>query len=389
MKRLMGSLTIAGLLLSGSVLAADQVKIGLMTTLSGPAGSIGAEMRDGFNLRVKENGGKLGGLPAEVIVVDDQLKPDVGAQNVDRLINREKVDLMTGVIFSAVLQPILPTILGQTFYLSSNTALEELAGEKCNENFFGVAFQGQDVPAGLGQFMTDKKIESVAIIAPNYPGGRDVVGGFKRLYKGKIVEEIWTTLGQSDYGAEITQVRASGAKATFIFLPGGMGINFVKQYNSSGLNRTIPLYTPGYSADEDTIKAVGEALVGVYNTSQWAWDLPNAANKRFVDGFMKEFGRRPTLYAAQAYDVALLVDQAVKDVGGKLEDKAAFRKAIRTAKFDSPRGPFKFNNNHMPIHDIYLRQVVKLPDGTITNQTVSKVIEQHVDPFAAKCPMKW
>jgi branched-chain amino acid transport system substrate-binding protein len=381
--------TLAALMLcAATAQGAEAVKIGFMTTLSGPGGGVGTEMRDGFQLAVKHAAGKLGGLPTEVLVVDDQQKPDVGAQIVDKFINRDKVTLITGTIFSNVLLPVLPTILdSKTIMISPNTGPEQLAGAGCNPYFFATAFQNEDHAGAMALFMNGKNLTDVAMIAPNYPGGRETLMGFKRKFKGKIVEEIYTKMGQPDYSAEIAQIRASGAKSVFFFLPGGMGINFIRQYVAAGANRTIPLYTPGFSADEDTIKSVGEPMVGLYNSSQWTLELPNAANKKFVADFQAEYGRRPTLFSAMGYDTGRLIDAAIKQVGGKTEDSAAFRAALAAAKFDTVRGTFRFNKNHYPVQNYYLRQVVKNDKGEILNKQESLIVENLTDPFVGQCNM--
>jgi len=368
--------------------AADKVKIGFMSTLSGPGAALGVDMRDGFNLVVKNAGGKLGGLAAEVAVVDDEQKPDTARQAVERFTKRDRVDVITGVVFSNVLLPVLPSILESgTIFISPNTGPEDYAGDKCHPRFFVASWQNEDVPGAMGQKVQDLGKKNVFLIAPNYPGGRETLNGFKRYYKGGYADEVYTKLGQLDYAAEIADIRAKKPDAVFFFLPGGMGINFIKQYASAGLAKDIPLYTPGYSADEDTIKAVGEQLVGVLNSSQWAHDLDNPANKKFVADFQKEYGRLPTMYASQSYDAALMLDAAIKAVQGKVEDKDALAKALRTAKFDSVRGKFRLNNNNYPVQDYYLREVVKDASGRITNRTVGKIFSDHGDAFASKCKM--
>ena len=386
MKRMIFGLIIAAAV-AAPVLAADHIKVGFVTTLSGPAAAIGTDVRDGFNLLVKLNDGKLGNLPAEVIVVDDAVNPDIGRQAVERLLKRDHVDIMTGIVFSAVLLPVLPTILqSETFYLSPNTGPQDYAGEKCNPYFFAVAWQNEDLSAAMGKFVTERGFKNVYMIAPNYPGGRETLAGFKRTFKGNV-EEIYTKLGQLDYAAEIAQMRAAKPDALFVFLPGGMGINFVKQFVASGMSRDTQLFVPGFNADEDTIKPLGEALLGTFNTSHWAHDLDNPANKKFVDAFKKEYGRLPTMYAAQGYDTAQLMDAAIRDVRGKIEDKRAFRRALEAARFNSVRGNFKFNKNHYPIHDIYMRVVSRNAEGHITNKTIGKIVANQADPFATQCKM--
>ena len=369
--------------------SASEIKIGFLTTLSGPGGALGADVRDGFQLAITHSGQKLGGLPVQMNVVDDQQNPQTGRQSVERFLKRDKVDLVTGVVFSNVLLPVLPDILkNETFYLSTNTGPRDYAAEKCNKYFFATAWQNEDIPAAMGKFATDKGYKRVAVIAPNYPGGRESAEGFKRLYKGQIVEEIYTKLGQLDYAAELATIRQSKPDALFFFLPGGMGINFIKQFDGSGLNKQMALLAPGFSADDDTIRAVGDSLLGTFNSSQWAADLKNDANARFVADFTKTYGRPPTLYAAQAYDTAMLIDSAVRKVKGKIEDRPAFHAALKAADFSSIRGSFKFNNNQYPIQNLYMREVIKGPDGKITTRMVSTVLTAHADAFASQCPMK-
>lgn len=382
--------TLGGALFAASTAqAADAIKIGFLTTLSGPGAVIGNEVRDGFNLGIKNSGDKLGGLPVQMEIIDDQQKPESGLQAVDRFIKHDKVDLVTGVVFSNVLLPLLPGILASdTIYLSPNTGPSDYAGAKCNRNFFAVAWHNEDIPQAVGKYATDRKFARVALIAPNYPGGRESLAGFKRQYKGEIVEELYTKLGQLDYAPELATMRAAKPDAVFFFLPGGMGVNFIKQFGASGLSKQVALLAPGFSGDEDTIGAIGEPIVGLYNASQWASDLPNAANQKFVADFRKAYGRAPTLYASQAYDTAMLIDSAVRAVGGKVEDKDALRKALRKADFASVRGPFKFNTNQYPIHNLYMRVVEKDAQGKFANKLVGTIMTDHADPFVGECAMK-
>lgn len=376
-------------LMQSAAYAASNIKIGFMTTLSGPGAVIGQEMKDGFALGIKHSGDKLGGLSVDLQIADDQQSPDAGRQVVERFLKRDKVDVMTGVVFSNVLLPILPAVLAtDTVYISANTGPADYAGAKCNRNFFSVASQNEDIPQAVGKFAVDKNYKRVAMIAPNYPGGRELISGFKRQYKGTIAEELYTRLGQLDFAAELATIRAAKPDAIYFFLPGGMGVNFIKQFEASGMAKQVDLLAPGFSADEDTIKATGEAIVGVYNGSHWTADLPNPANEKFVADFVKTYGRTPTMYAAQAYDAALLIDSAVAAVAGRIEDRDAFRAALRKGNFKSVRGAFRFNNNQFPVHNLYLRVVQKTPNGKITNKLLSTVLVDHSDSFAASCPMK-
>lgn len=378
----------AATLLALPAVAADKVKIGLLSTLSGPGSALGIDIRDGFQLAVKQTGGKLGGLPAEVIVADDQQSPDAAKQTADRLLKRERVDFMTGIVFSNIMLAVgQPVFQNKTFYISANAGPSQYAGAQCNPYFFSASYQNDNMHEAVGKTVQDRGIKKVALLAPNYPAGKDALAGFKRFYKGEVALETYTPLNQLDYGAELSQLRASGAEAVFIFLPGGLGVNFIKQFTGAGLNKEMKLFAPGFSADEDVIRAVGEPMLGILNSSQWAHDLDNAANKRFVADFQKEYGRLPTLYAAQGYDTARLIDAAVRDVKGKTEDKDAVRKALQAARFESVRGAFKFNTNQYPVQNYYLREVVKDAQGRITNKMVGKVFESHADAYVGECKM--
>jgi branched-chain amino acid transport system substrate-binding protein len=376
-------------LLTLSAHAQSTVKVGLLSTLSGPGAGLGVDIRDGFKLAVKLNGGKLGGQAAEVIVADDQASPDVGRQTADRLVKRDKVDFMTGVVFSNVMLAVgAPTFQSKTFYISANAGPSQYAGEQCNPYFFSASYQNDNMHEAAGQVMTEKGFKRVAIIAPNYPAGKDAISGFKRFYKGEVASEALPTLNQLNFGTEIAQLRATNPDAVYIFLPGGMGINFIKQFVSAGLSKDMTLFGPGFSGDEDVIKAVGEPMLGMFNTTQWAHDMDNAANKKFVAEFENEYGRLPTMFAAQGYDAAQLIDSAVRDTKGKLDDKVAVRKALMAANFKSVRGEFKFSKNHFPIQNYYLRMVGKDAKGRVTNRMLGgSIFKNHSDAYVGSCKM--
>jgi len=382
------SLVAAATLLAGPAWAADKVKIGLLSTLSGPGSGLGIDIRDGFQLALKHSGGKLGGLPAQIIVVDDQQSPDAAKQTAERLVKRERVDFLTGIVFSNIMLAVGPPVFqSKTFYISANAGPSQYAGAQCNPYFFSVSYQNDNQHEAVGKTVTDKGFKKVALLAPNYPAGKDALAGFKRFYQGEVVQEVYTPLNQLDYGAELSSMRASGADAAYIFLPGGLGVNFIKQFVGAGLSKDMTLFGPGFSADEDVIRAVGAPMLGMFNSSQWAHDLDNTANRRFVADFQKEYGRLPSLYASQGYDAAQLMNAAVRDVKGKVEDKEAVRKALKAARFDSVRGSFQFNTNQFPVQDYYLRVIGKDSQGRITNRTLSTVFKGHGDAYAAQCKM--
>ncbi len=368
-------------------LAAGGVKIGMITTLSGGGASLGIDIRDGFMLAVKMKGGKLGGADTDVIVVDDGRKVENAKQIANRLLKKDRVDVVTGIVWSNLALAVVPTVTrAGKIYISPNAGPSRLAGKGCSPNYFNVAWQNDNLHEAAGQTMTDRGFKRVYILAPNYPAGKDALTGFKRFYKGEIVGEVYTKLGQVDYAAELANLRAAKPDGVFFFLPGGMGINFVKQYAQAGLNKTIPLYGPAFSFDEGILRAVGDAAIGVFNTSQWNKDIDNPANRAFVAGFREAYGRYPSLYASQGYDAAMLLDSAIRAVGGDVSNTDALRAALEKADFQSVRGAFRFGPNHHPIQDIYLRVVYKDGDH-VTNRIVSKVFTDHQDAYAAQCKM--
>jgi branched-chain amino acid transport system substrate-binding protein len=389
MKRIHTFTTAAALTLMSAMpaFAADKVKIGMITTLSGGGASLGIDIRDGFELALKQKGGKLGGVETQLITVDDARKIENAKQAATRMIKQDDVDVVTGIVWSNLAMAVVPSVTrAGKIYISPNAGPSALAGKRCDKNYFNVAWQNDNLHEAMGQFVSDKGYKNVYLMAPNYPAGKDALAGFKRFYKGKITAEVYTKLGQVDYAAEIANLRAAKPDAVFFFLPGGMGVNFVKQYAQAGLTKSIPLYGPAFSFDEGILKAVGNAAVGTYNTSQYSHDLDNPANKAFVKAFTEVYGRKPSLYASQGYDAAMLIDSAVAKVGGKVGDTNSFRAALKAADFTSVRGNFQFGPNHHPIQDIYVREVIKDGD-TVTNKLVGKVFSNHSDAYAADCKM--
>jgi branched-chain amino acid transport system substrate-binding protein len=374
---------------SPSAQAADRVKVGFISTLSGPSAALGIDIRDAFLLAVKLNDNKLGGLPAEVLVGDDQFKPDVGRQLAERNIKLDKVDFLTGFVFSNIMLASVPVAFqSKVIYVSPNAAPSPLAGKQCNPYFFAVSWPNDAYHEAAGQHAATKGYRAVYMLAPNYQAGKDSLEGFKRFYKGKIAGEVYTQLGQLDYSAELAQVRAAKPDAVYIFLPGGMGVNFIKQFVSAGLSKDMQLITPGFSSDQDIIRAVGDPMLGIFDSAHWALDLDNAANKKFIAEFEKAYKRLPTVYASQGYDTALLLDAAVREVKGKIEDTEAVRKALKAAKFQSVRGAFKFNRNQYPIQNYYLRVVAKDAQGRLVNKTIATIFKDRGDAYVDECPMK-
>ncbi len=363
----------------GAASASAETKVGMITTLSGGGAGIGIDIRDGFMLAIKQSGRK----DIEVVIEDDQRKPDIAVQLADKMVQSEKVDILTGIVWSNLAMAVVPSVTAQgKFYLSPNAGPSALAGKGCHPNYFNVAWQNDNLHEAAGAQANKINYKKSFIIAPNYPAGKDALTGYKRFFKGDIADEIYTKLGQKDYAAEIAQIRASGADSVFFFLPGGMGIAFMKQYKDSGVD--IPLIGPAFSFDQGILQAVGDAAVGVVNTSQWNKDVDNPTNSAFVDTFKAEYGRLPSLYASQGFDTANLIVSALDKAD--VSDADAFRAAVKAAEFDSTRGAFKFGDNHHPVQTIYAREVVKEGD-VYTNKLLGTALVDHADAYAGDCKM--
>jgi branched-chain amino acid transport system substrate-binding protein len=362
---------------------ADTVKVGYMTTLSGGAGIIGKQMQNAVNLAMEHTGGKLGGMDAEVIFVDDQRKPDVAKQLANRLVKSDKVNVVAGVIWSNLMMAIhKPVTRSGTLLISSNAGPSPIAGAGCHENFVSMSWQNDQTPEGMGKYMQDAGIKSVYLMAPNYQAGKDMLSGFKRHYKGEVVAEVYTQLGQSDFQAELSTLRAAKPEATFIFQPGGMGINFVKQWNQAGMDSVSKLYTV-FTVDGVSLPALKETALGVVSTQTWSPDLDNAMNKKFVADYKAKFGGYPSFYAAQAYDTMMAIDYAAGKAGSS--DPAAMRAVLAKGGIPTTRGALAMNSNQFPIQNIYLREAVMDADGVPTTKVIGTVFENHGDAYAKDC----
>ena len=365
--------------------AQEKLKIGLIVTLSGPAAALGAQVRDGFNLAVKDLGGKMGGREVEVIVADDELKPDAAVSKVKGLLERDKVDFVVGPIFSNILLAIhRPVVDNKTFLISPNAGPSSYAGKNCSPFFYVTSYQNDQVHAVLGKVAQDRGYKRVYILEPNYQAGKDSAAGFKLEYKGEITEESYVPLGTLDFQVELSKIAAQKPDAVFTFMPGGMGVSLVKQYRQAGLADKIPVLS-AFTVDESTLPAQQDAAVGMFGGADWAPDLDNPQSKKFVAGYEAAYKSVPGTYAMQGYDTALLIDSAVNALKGNLADKDAVAAALKKADFKSLRGNFKFNINGYPIQDFYLTKVAKRPDGKFETEIVQKVFSNYGDRYAKEC----
>jgi branched-chain amino acid transport system substrate-binding protein len=368
--------------------AQQPIKIGFVGELSGPQGALGQDQYDAFMLVVERNGGRLGGVPVQILKEDTQLKPEVANQVADKLIEKEKVPIITGVTFSNIAMAIHKRVTGsEVFLISSNAGPSPIAGAQCSPFFFNTNNQNDERAEVVGKYAADKGYKRVYAMAPNYQAGKDFVNGFKRFYKQPLIEEVYTPLNQLDFQAELAQLAAAKPDAVYVFYPGGLGIQFVRQWRQSGLAGKIPLLTSS-TVDGITLPALQEAALGVVHGSPWSPELDNPQNRRFVAEFEKRYGRVPSEYAATSYDAAQLLDSAIAKVNGKVSDKKAFRAALKAADFRSVRGNFKFNNNGFPIQDYYAFEVVKGGSARYTYKVLAKALPDHADAFHTQCAMK-
>lgn len=370
-----------------SAASADPLKIGFITTLSTPAGYLGEDLRDAFQLAIKNGGGKLGGVEVELVVEDDGLKPSNAKQSVERMI-QSGIELYTGVNFSNVLAAVVPSVTKAGYtYVSGNPGPSVFAGKGCNPNYFVASYQNDYMHAASGVAANELGYQKVVVLAPNYQAGRDAINGFKSTFEGEIVAEVYTKLDQSDFSVEMARIRSMAPDAIYQFHPGGTGINFAKQYGNSGLAATIPMLMPPFSMDARMVDATGSVAEGFYIVGIWSRLLDNPQTKKFVEDFKNEYGRIPTEYAMQSFDTANLIGSALEKVGGDIKDKEAFHAALKDAEFESLRGDFKFANNQHPIQDYYLLQLTKNDSGQLEPKVIRQVVNDGVDLYASECEM--
>lgn len=379
----------AAVVLTAPAFSADRLKIGVINTMTGPGSVLGREIKDGMDLALEHLGGRIGGLPAQLLYEDDQQRPEIGRQVAQKLLEQDRVDLIMGVIWSNVLMAVHgPIMQSGKVMIGTVAGTAPLAGEQCNPQFFATFHQNDSSAEAAGVYLTKKGVKNVYLMAPNYQAGREMTAGFKRYFKGNIVGEAFTPLTQVDFATELTQLRNSNADAVFVFYPGGLGIQFVKQYSQAGLKDKIPLYSV-FTVNNNSLPALGDEANGLVSAMFWGEDLPNEANKKFVSSFVKKYNRSPSEYAAVNYDSIMFLDAGVRGVKGRIEDKKAFIQELKKASFSSVRGTFKLGPNHFPIMEYYVATVVKDADGKAKLRLSEKILSDHGDAYAAKCSMKY
>ena len=388
---LFGTATIAAAMAFGlPAMAQSPIKIGVVSTFAGPQAAIGEDMRRSVELAKEHLGGKMGGKPFEIIYEDDQFKPDVGKARSEKLVQQDKVNFIGGYIWSNVLLASYKTVVdeGDTILVSANAGPSQIAGELCNKNFFSTSWQNDQTPMAMGEYLNTKGVKSLYLVGPNYAAGKDMLAGVKRTYKGKIVSEDYTKWpAQLDFSAALTKVAPAKPDGLSLFYPGAHGVQFVKQWAQSGLNKTVPLYQV-FSIDAITLPQQGDLALGTLGAQEWVNDLPNEANKKYVEDFKKKHNTYPSYYGAQSYDAIMLMASAAEALKGDLSNKDKVRAEMKKANFKSVRGDFKFGNNNFPIENFYIQETVKDAQGMMTVKTIATAVKNAVDPFAEKCPMK-
>ncbi|SFU53890.1 ABC transporter substrate-binding protein [Pseudoduganella namucuonensis] len=378
--------TCAAMLLGGAAHA--QIKIGFSAPLSGPVAVVGQDQYDGFMLALEQAGGKLGGQAVTVLKEDDQLKPEVGNQIVRKFIDKERVNAIVGLGFSNVMMASHKVIVDAgVVAISTNAGPSPVAGASCAANVFGVAWQNDGAAESMGKFMQEKGYKRVYLMAPNYQAGKDMLQGFKRYFKGEVVDEVYTQVGQSDYSAEIAQLQSAKPDAVFAFYPGGMGVNYIRQLSQAGMLAKLPNFSV-FTVDGTTMPALNNAAVGTTFGAMWDAALDTPENQAFVSAFTAKYKRVPSEYAAAAYDAGRLLDVAVRKAGAQAADKRALAAAVKAAgsEFKSVRGPFRFNKNNMPVQNYYAFQVAS-EGGKPTVKVLGTPLPAHADSYQPKCAL--
>ena len=386
MTGLLGALL--GTALAGAAAAQTPVKVGVLVTLSGPGAVLGQQVRDGVALALRDRDGKLGGRPAELVVVDDELKPDVAAGRARRLVESDHVDFVIGPIFSNILGAIFrPVTEGGAVLISPNAGSSVFAGKQCSPDFFVTSYENTQIHAVLGEDAQRQGYKRAFLLAPNYQAGKDAIAGFRSRFKGEVVAEDYVPLTTVDFQADLARIADARPDVIFTFMPGGLGVALVRQFHQSGLADKIP-FLSAFTVDESTLPAEKDAALGLYGAMTWAPDMDNAANRKFVSEYLAAYHAVPGSYAMQGYDALQLIDSALAKTGGVTTDRAKLHAALHAADFASPRGAFRFNTNGYPIQDFYLVKAAQRPDGLYETEIVQKVFSDWADEFAANCPLK-
>ena len=371
------------------VQAQNKIKVGFISAQSGPLNVLGLEQKRGVEIALDHLGGKFGSYPFEIVAADSKGNPSATVQEISRLIDKEKVDVIVGLSASnELVAGVKPISDAKVFFIGMNGGVAVNAGEQCSPYYFNAAFQNAQLTTGMGAFMSKQGVKKLYLIGADFEAGYEHTNAAKTGFKGEIVAQQFTPLTQLDFAADIAKIRASGADGVFAFYPGGLGIAFMRQWAQAGLVGKIPVFSNIALTEPTAFQAQGKSVLGTYVSTVYFAGIDNPTNKQFVQDFKAKFGRDPASYAGLAYDAMMLLDSAVKEVKGNIKDEKAFRAALKKADFQSVRGSFAFSSNNHPIINTYLTMVDERSDGSLYLKPTAIIAEKSPDDFVKKCPMK-
>jgi branched-chain amino acid transport system substrate-binding protein len=375
---------------AGSGASDPSIVIGIVATTSGAGAIPGQDLIDGFSLALRQLGGRFANQEVRVVITDDKGSPDTARQQVKRLMERERLDIvLTAVSPASMIAIIKPLTEARLFVLDLDQAPAPLAGPECSPFLFGLAAPADGVHEALGQHLAAERMRRLVVIGPDAPKTNDAAAALKRTFHGEVAAVLMPKPGATTYESEIARIHDLKPDAVYTVLSGGMGVAFVRAYHAAGLRADIPLFAAWPLVERPMLPAMGEAAVDVVSISPWSPDLDSIPNKRLVSDFESEYGRPATTWAAQGYDSAFLLDAALKATNGKTGDSEALRAGLRRADFVSVRGGFKFNTNHFPVLTYYLRKVTRDAKGRLTHEMGGAVLKDWRDRQASSCPLRW
>ena len=381
-----GCLTTAALLRRGFAWAqASKIKIGLMLPYTGTYAALGSAITNGFKLTIAERGGKLGGRELEYFTVDDESDPAKAPENTNRLVQRDKVDVLIGTVHSGVALGMVKIARETgTLLIIPNAGAAAATGELCAPNIFRTSFTNWQTGYPMGKVVADRGLKNVVTITWKYAAGEESVGGFSEgLTKvgGKVVKELWVPFPQVEFQALLTQIASLKPDAVYTFFAGAGAVKFVKDFAAAGLKAKIPLFGSGFLTD-GVLEAQGEAAQGLETTLHYGDGIDTSRNKAFRDSYAKAYKSEADVYAVQGYDTGLLLGVGLDAVRGDVSKKHELIAMLEKARIDSPRGAWTLSRAHNPIQDIYLRKVVG------TQNKVIGVAHKSLEDPAHGCNMK-
>ncbi len=365
---LLGSTAIAGATAAGTLLPSGlafaqqgKIKVGLMLPYTGTFAQLGVAITNGFKLAVEERGGKLAGREIEYVTVDDESNPAKAPENANKLVQRDKVDVVIGTVHSGVVMGMAKVLKESgTLWINPNGGAGAMTGAACAPNFFRTSFSNWQTTHALGKVLKAKGHKNAVFITWKYAAGEEMMEGFKEGFEkegGKLTKELYVPFPQVEFQALLTEIASIKPDAVVAFFAGGGAAKFLKDYQAAGLKGKIPLYGSGFLTD-GVLEAVGDAGEGVETTLHYADGLDTKKDKAFRLAYAKTFKLQPDVYAVQGYDAGQLLAAGLDGVKGNIGDKAGMIKAMEAAKIDSPRGPWTLSKAHNPVQDMYLRKVV-------------------------------